>query len=88
MTKLEEFYNKLETLRKPKSDDPYDNRITHCYLLYVHEGKTHKFDVRGWSEIKDDILRIGVVNWTLCAGSASLELTEEYVDDWTIEEEE
>lgn len=88
MSKLEEFYKKIETLRKPPSDDPFDNRITHFHLLYTHEGKVHRFQVRGWGEIKDGELDLSVVNWTIGAGTAGLTLNEDRVDLWTIEEEE
>jgi hypothetical protein len=86
-TKLKNFYNELEKLRKPKSDDPYDNRVTHCLLLHEYQGKTHRFDVRGWNKIKGGKLYISVVNWTMCAGTASLELDEGTVDKFIIEED-
>jgi len=83
---LIDFYKKLETLRKPKPDDPYDNRVTHCYLLHYKDGKNHRCSVRGWGEIKDGVLEISIVNYTLCAGYAVLELTEELVPEWAIEQ--
>jgi hypothetical protein len=86
MSKLQDFYNKLETFRKPESDDPYDRRITHCYLAYTHDNKEHTFEVRGWRDIKNGVLCISVVNWTLCAGSAIIEMDEEIVDEYRIRE--
>ena len=86
MNKLSEFYNELEKLRKPKSDDPYDNRVTHCVLLHNYNSKEHKFDVRGWRPIKDGVLNISVVNWTMCAGTASLDLKEDTVGGFVIKE--
>ncbi len=86
MSKLLNFYNELEKLRKPEFDDPYDNRITHCYLLHEVDGKIHEFIVRGWTPIKDGVLDVSVVNWTIAAGSASLGLTEDRVDKWKIKE--
>ncbi len=85
MSKLLNFFNKLEKLRKPKSEDPFDNRITHCYLIHEIDGKKHRFEVRGWKPIKEGILDISVVNWTVCAGYAHLELTEELVTNFKIE---
>jgi hypothetical protein len=87
MNKLNIFYETLETYRKPKSDDPYEDRTTHCYLEYIHEGKPHTFEVRGWSKIKDGILNISVVNWTLCAGTATIYMNEDIVDGYRIKED-
>jgi hypothetical protein len=84
--KLKDFRKQLEFYRKEPSDDLYDNRITHCYLTYNHKGKDHYFEVRGWNKIKDNKLFISVVNWTLCAGTASLELTEDRCDSYKITE--
>ena len=86
MSKLQDFYNKLENFRKPESDDPYDSRITHCYLAYTHDNKEHTFEVRGWRKIKDGVLYMSVVNWTLCAGTASIEMDEDIVDGYKIKE--
>lgn len=83
-SKLQDYLTKLERLRKPKSDDPYDNRITHCYILHELDGKDHTFEVRGWRPIVDDKLEISVVNWTLCAGTATLTVTEDTVDTFRI----
>jgi hypothetical protein len=86
MTKLKEFLKTLETYRKPPSDDPYDNRVTHCYLAYELKGKTHHFEVRGWAKKIDSegVLKIAVVNWTLCAGTAMLYMDEDIVDEYKI----
>jgi hypothetical protein len=87
MSKLQAFYKELETFRKPKSEDPYDDRVTHCYLAYTHNGKEHTFEVRGWGKIKDNVLRVLVVNWTLCAGTATIDMNEDIVDGYKIKEE-
>lgn len=85
-SKIKLFKKELEKHKKPPSDDPYDNRVTHCYLKYVHtDGKEHIFEVRGWAKkIENDELRISVVNWTLCAGTATLYLKEEIADSYRI----
>jgi hypothetical protein len=77
---LKEFREQLELFREPPSEDPdpYD-RTNHCYLVHNHNGKDHNFQVRGWGKIKDNVLQVSVVNWTLCAGPASLHLTEDIV---------
>ena len=84
MSKLQAFYENLERLRKPKSDDPYDDRTTHCYLAYVHNDLEHKFEVRGWGKIRDGVLHISAVNWTVCAGAVSIEMNEDIVDGYRI----
>lgn len=86
MSKLKAFFDQLDPLRKPKRKDPFDDRVTHCYLYHTHNDKEHCFEVRGWGKIKDSELVVSVVNWTLCAGTATLHLTEEIVDRFTIEE--
>jgi hypothetical protein len=84
MDKLNLFYETLETFRKPESDDPYNRRVTHCYLAYTHNNKEHRFEVRGWRKIKDGVLLISAVNWTLCAGTVSIEMNEDIVDGYRI----
>lgn len=84
MMSLIDYYNRLESLRKPKPNDPYDNRVTHCYLVHNIEGEDHYFQVRGWNKIKDEILKISVVNRTCCAGTATIELTEELIPKFKI----
>lgn len=88
MTKLEQLHNSLELLKKPYLDDPYDNRQTHAHLLFNNEGKSHVFEVRGWLPIKDGELNVSVVNWTMCAGTARLTLSEDNVEDWHISEDD
>lgn len=80
--KLEKFYKELERHRKPRVSG-YD-RITHCYLSHEENGEVHHFEVRGWKPIEDGVLNISLVNWTIVAGSCSLFLTEELVDQWDI----
>lgn len=85
------FYDELEKYRKPKpSAEDYacgDTRVTHCYLKLANKDKWHWFEVRGWTEVKNEQLVISVVNWTLCAGTAWLELTNKNVNDYIISED-
>ena len=82
---LEECYAELEKNRKPETTDPYDvGRITHCYLVYKNKGVEHCFEVRGWQPVDNNILRVSVVNWTACAGSAMIELTPETIQYYNI----
>ena len=85
---IKEFKSILDSKRKETEYNPYEGsgRTTHCYLSHIHEGKTHYFEVRGW-KLKDCILTVSVVNWTLCAGTAVLELTDGNVKDWEIVDE-
>ena len=84
MKSIKEFRQRLESFRKPDSDDPYEDRITHCYLEYIHKGKPHQFEVRGWSRIKENYLTVYAVCWTLTAGPCSIEINESNVGDYRI----
>lgn len=84
--KLKDFLHSLEKFRKPESNDPYDNRVTHCRLSHMHRGKEHIFDVRGWRKNPDDTIYLSVVNWTLCAGTASLTINAQNVDLFKIKD--
>lgn len=82
---MNEFYKELETHRKPPSDDPYDNKITHCYLVYTKKpDEFHFFEVRGWGKIKDEEIGVSAVNWTLCAGTCSVTITDKNCNDFDI----
>jgi hypothetical protein len=86
LIKLKKFIEKLESYRKKPSDDPYDNRVTHCYLKYLSEdNKNHFIEVRGWKFYsEEEYLYLAIVSWTICAGAASLEIREEDVDKFEI----
>lgn len=84
---LEEFYKTLEEYRVyPDPDDPYEDRLTHCYMVINWGNKDHTWEVRGWLPLKDGILRVSAVNWTMAAGYCSIDFTEELLkrDKWTI----
>ena len=85
---LEEFYNTLESYRVlPDLDDPYEDRLTHCYLILNLNNKDHRWEVRGWNPLKNGILTVYAVNWTLAAGYCSINFTEELLkkNKWVIE---
>lgn len=87
-SKLDVFLKNLNKLKKPKSRDPYESgRTNHCDLEHEHKGVKHVFEVRGWGKIENGELMVHVVNWTLCAGTATLTLNEERVDSYRILEE-
>ena len=67
---LNDFFQELESHRKPPSDDPYDNRITHCYI----ECDDIRFEVRGWNFI-EGILYVSAVNWSHLAGTCMIDIT-------------
>lgn len=77
---VNEFY---ETLQKYKVKEPFD-RQNHCYLVYIKESKPHIFQVRAWKDVKEDSLNISVVNWTLCAGPASLTINNANINKFVI----
>lgn len=94
MNKLDKFWEVLNKYRKEEVESPYDQgRTTWCHLLYKHKGEIHRFEVRGASYIQNvqesslDIISISVVNWTICAGTASVTLNNDTIDKWVIEEE-
>lgn len=84
---LEEFYKTLEEYRVfPNPDDLYEDRLTHCYLITNFEDKNHTWEVRGWNPLKDDVLKVFAVNWTMAAGYCSIDFTEEILKNnkWII----
>lgn len=86
--KLKKFKNDLHKYHR--YDVEYDDRYTFCHLVLMKETRGVKypiFEVRGWTAHKKEI-RLSVVNWTICAGTASLELNEENIDEWRILEDE
>lgn len=84
MESIEQFYKKLQNFKKPRLSYDYDSQITHCFIVHTIEDVDHYFEVRGWKEPKDGKLHVSVVNWTLCAGTAILTLTEENVKKFKI----
>lgn len=78
---LRKFYKKLQTFRV---GEHYDRR-PYCYLEFEHNGKTHNFEVRYW-KMEGYKITLSVVNWTLCAGPAKLELTGRNYKKWVIKE--
>jgi hypothetical protein len=86
MNKLEELYQQLENNRDPGSDDPY-HRPYHGTLLYTkpNDNAVHKFEVRGFKK-EGDKLKLSVVNWTMCAGTATLTVSDKNVGQWRYRE--
>ena len=90
---VHDLYTALEKHRKPEdNDDVYDiGRTTHCHLIYLDEAYSKKypiFEVRGWKINKDqDKLRVSAVNWTITAGTCSLEFNKGNLDKWAILED-
>ncbi len=79
-----------EELHKYHKYVEYDDRHTFCHLVCMKELRGVKypvFEVRGWG-VKKTTLNVSVVNWTVCAGTASLELNEENISDWRILEDD
>lgn len=72
----------------PYPDDPYDSgRHTYCHLAHYAKGAWHFFEIRGMS-VKENRAHVSAVNWTLCAGTCAIDLTEVSVKDWKILEDE
>ena len=74
--------------RQKDGDEMYDTRHTYCHLIHMGELKGvnyPRFEVRGWrTNKKQDVLEIDVVNWTVCAGTATLVVREENIEKWEI----
>lgn len=96
MSKLNTFYKNLKKYYVKPTNDGYgygNDRVNWCHLLCRHNGKLHRFEVRGARLVKDtsepsqDVIQVSVVNWTMCAGTATLSLNEANVGDWLIEED-
>ena len=84
---LNELHDTLEHLRKEYNPAIHERgRVTHCHLVYTHtDGREHIFEVRSWKPINDEgILCINAVNWTICAGTCTIEMTEERLKDWRV----
>lgn len=62
-------------------------RHTYCHLIYLEKGSTYpKFEVRSIT-FKDKVLSVGAVNWTVAAGTCTIDITEETAHLWAIEED-
>lgn len=91
MDKLNNFWSKLVKYKKEPDweRNPYDadRMCIWCHLLVKHNGKLHRFEVRN-GRLSDDAITLSVVNWTICAGAATLTLGEETVSQYLIEEDD
>ncbi len=99
MSNVLKFKDKLDKYKilnpkyQPSADEDYygdAGRHTYCHLLYL--GKTekpgpHRFEVRSW-HLNYLTMSVGAVNWTLCAGTCSINITEDNVKDWVILEDD
>jgi hypothetical protein len=81
------------TKAQKEAERPYDiGRTTICHLVYTNpeyldnNGKFHIFEVRAYSFTKDSI-SLSVVNWTLAAGTARLEIDANNVHHFSVFEE-
>ena len=90
-----EFKNLAKRLRFYKKNNPRPEfeytgleheRHTYCHLATYHNKKLHFFEVRSFDIRKEDIT-ISVVNWTLCAGTATMNLTPKIAKLWFIVED-
>jgi hypothetical protein len=85
--KIRQFYKALERRRKPPSDDPYDRRLTHCYLHITENGKVHVFEVRGFywkAKPTGCVAVVHAVNWTLAAGYCIIDVSKHNIKNIVI----
>ena len=78
-------------------------RFTYCHMVLTnlkdptngnslkapHKGGLHRFEVRGWRVVKKEwkVLKVSAVNWTITAGTCTVDLTEDNISDWDILED-
>lgn len=93
-SKLIHFKRRLDKLKKanpdPDPNDPYGRgRHSYCTLVYMSKQVgIHFFEVRGYRLTKNGtMLDISSCNWTLSAGTCTIELTEENLNEWNILED-
>lgn len=98
-TKLHDFYHRLDKYKKinpDPEDDPYSvGRHNFCHIIFMIETKGVKyarFEVRGWDKptrLGSGIwmLEVSAVNWTITAGTCSIHIDEDNVDNFEILED-
>ncbi len=90
--KLSQFFielQKYKDINPDTSDDIYDKgRHTYCHIIWMNkEHNFPKFEVRGWA-LRGPILNVSVVNWTVTAGTASLSLNDDNLEEFKILEDD
>jgi len=92
MDNILELHQRLEYYKKtnpfvPGFDEP--GRHTYCHLMVLHEGKYHKFEVRGWHTTMDyRFTELSCVNWTLAAGTCTISIKDDNIAKFKILEDE
>ncbi len=91
-SKLMHFKRRLDKLKKANPfDKEYHEPGRHSYctlILMSKEHGIHFFEVRGYKLKKDGtMLDVSSCNWTLSAGTCSIELTEDNLHEWNILED-
>lgn len=81
---MDEFMHFLERLQHYKKTNPFvpgfdePGRHTYCHIMALHNGKWHKFEVRGHNITMDyGMVEISAVNWTMAAGTCTLSIQRE-----------
>ena len=66
--------------------EPYegDSRHNYCHLVLFKDSKPHHFQVRSF-QIREDKIVVSAVNWTLAAGTCTLDLTVKTINTYNIE---
>lgn len=89
-SKIKSFVKELNKYKVKREPDPYGDRYTYCHLIYMKEVNGVNFplfEVRGWGKNEDGI-HVDLVNWTVAAGTCSVVLKADNIDDWKILEDE
>lgn len=78
-------YKKVNPAPPP---DPYEGagRHNYCHLVLFKNDKPHLFQVRGFTKkgLKDKV-QVSAVNWTLAAGTCTLDLTDKMIKTYNIQ---
>jgi hypothetical protein len=76
-------YKKVNPAPPP---DPYEgsSRHNYCHLVLFKNDKPHLFEVRGFKALKDKT-QVSAVNWTLAAGTCTIDLTAKIIKQYNIQ---
>lgn len=93
---MDDLFYLIERLQHYKKTNPFvpgfdePGRHTFCHLMVLHQGKWHKFEVRGFNVTMDyGMIELSCVNWTLAAGTCTLSIQRENkISDFKILEDE
>lgn len=79
------FYRDVKNPKPLIDEDGYDvGRHTYCNLVIFKDNEPHLFEVRGFNML-NGILQVYAVNWSIAAGTCTVNVTEDVIDLLKIE---